>query len=165
MKTIHSKEQADAEKVIERCKVCFIGLADTDGTPYVLPMNFGYRPGFIYLHSGPEGSHLDVLSRNNRICVTFSSGEELVYQHEEVACSYSMRSESVVCRGKVEFVEDIEEKTEIMNIMMANYSKRDFTYSLPAISNVKVWRVPVDSYSVKVLGLTHKEYLSKTREK
>lgn len=161
MKAIQSNTPQDAEKIIAKCKTCFVGFADTDGTPYVLPMNFGYRDGVIYLHSGPEGSHLEVLERNNRVCITFCHGDKLVSQHEDVACSYSMRSESVICRGKVIFVDDIEEKTDMMNVMMANYSNRPFTYSLPAITNVKVWKVEVESFSSKSFGLTHKEYLAR----
>ena len=62
-------------------------------------MNFGYENGIIYLHSGPEGSKLEMLEHNNNVCITFSVGHKLVYQHEKVACSYSMRSESAMCRG------------------------------------------------------------------
>lgn len=50
-----------------------------------------------------------MLQRNNNVCITFSLGHKLVYQHKQVACSYSMRSESAMCRGKVEFIEDMEE--------------------------------------------------------
>ncbi|MDP4271467.1 MAG: pyridoxamine 5'-phosphate oxidase family protein [Bacteroidota bacterium] len=164
MKAIHTQEQDNAEAIIAQCKICHIGLADTDGTPYVLPMNFGYSDGVIYLHSGPEGSHLDILGRNNKICITFSTGDKLVYQDENVACSYSMRSDSVICRGKVEFVEDLEEKTDAMNILMANYTDRKFTYSNPAIMNVKVWKVEVESFNTKSFGLTYKEYLKRVNQ-
>ncbi len=164
MKALLSKEQVHAEEIIALCKICYVGFADTDGTPYVLPMNFGYNDGVIYLHSGPEGSHLGILKRNNKLCITFCTGDKLVYQHADVACSYSMRSDSVICRGSVEFIEDVEEKTNAMNILMANYTDKPFTYSLPAITNVKVWKVEVESFNTKSFGLTHKEYLSRVQK-
>ena len=37
---------------------------------------------------------------------------ELVYMHRQVACSYSMKSRSVICHGKVHFVEDMEEHAQ-----------------------------------------------------
>ena len=43
MKTLTHTEKEQIEQIIRMCKVCFVGMADTDGTPYVLPMNFGYR--------------------------------------------------------------------------------------------------------------------------
>ena len=52
------------------------------------------------LHSGPEGSKLEMLEHNNNVCITFSLGHKLVYQHEKVACSYSMRSKVRCVGGK-----------------------------------------------------------------
>ncbi len=164
MKAIHTQEQDKAEEIIAQCKICYVGFADTDGTPYVLPMNFGYNDGNIYLHSGPEGSHLEILKRNNKLCITFCTGDKLVYQHADVACSYSMRSDSVICRGSVVFIDDIDEKAKAMNTMMSHFTDKPFTYSLPAITNVKVWKIEVESFNTKSFGLTHKEYLSKTQD-
>ena len=49
MKTWVHTDKAFMESVIRQSPICFVGLADTDGTPYVLPMNFGYHEGVIYL--------------------------------------------------------------------------------------------------------------------
>ncbi len=64
-------------------------------------MNFGFKDNVIYLHSAPEGRVVDILEKNKNICVTFSTDHELVFQHPEVACSYRMKSKSVVAWGKV----------------------------------------------------------------
>ena len=64
-----------------------------------------------------------------------------------------MRSESAMCRGKVEFVEDIEEKRGALDIIMCHYTNNEFNYSDPAVRNVKVWKVPVDRMTGKVFGL------------
>ena len=94
-----------------------------------------------------------MLERNNHVCITFSLGHKLVYQHEKVACSYSMRSESVMCRGKVEFIEDMDEKRSALDIIMRHYTDNEFTYSDPAVRNVKVWKVAVEQMTGKVFGL------------
>ena len=94
-----------------------------------------------------------MLHHNNNVCITFSLGHKLVYQHKQVACSYSMRSESAMCRGKVEFIEDMEEKRRALDIIMRHYMKDQFSYSDPAVRNVKVWKVPVDQMTGKVFGL------------
>lgn len=107
----------------------------------------------LYLHSGPEGGKIEMLQHNNNVCITFSLGHKLVYQHKQVACSYSMRSESAMCRGKVEFIEDMEEKRRALDIIMRHYTKDQFSYSDPAVRNVKVWKVPVDQMTGKVFGL------------
>lgn len=153
MKTIAITEPAEIEAIIRKCPYCMVGITDPEGNPYVVPMNFAYRDGVIYLHSGPEGSKVEMLEHNNNVCITFSLGHKLVYQHEKVACSYSMRSESVMCRGKVEFIEDMGEKRNALDVIMRHYTNNEFNYSDPAVRNVKVWKVPVDRMTGKVFGL------------
>ena len=99
-------------------------------------MNFGYENDTLYLHSGPEGGKIEMLQHNNNVCITFSLGHKLVYQHKQVACSYSMRSESAMCRGKVEFIEDMEEKRRALDIIMRHYTKDQFSYSDPAVRSI-----------------------------
>ncbi len=155
MKTIAIENEQQVEEIISRCDICFVGITDLEGNPYVIPMNFGYRDGVIYLHSGPTGSSLDMLARNSRVCITFSVDHELVFQHPKVACSYRMKAKSVVCRGNVGFIEDLDEKREVLNIIMSHYSSREFTYSDPAVRNVKIWEVPIDSVTAKEYGAPH----------
>ena len=73
-------------------------------------MNFGYRNGVIYLHSAQEGRSISILERNPKVCITFSTDHDLVFQHPEVACSYRMRSKSVIAWGKVRFEEDFDKE-------------------------------------------------------
>ena len=69
MKTLVHTDKELIEATIKKCDICYVGLADTDGTPYVLPMNFGYRDGVIYLHSAQEGRSISILERNPRVCI------------------------------------------------------------------------------------------------
>jgi len=156
MRTSYIVEKSELESVITRCDVCFVGITETDGSPYVIPMNFGYSNDEIILHSGPHGKHLDLLALNNRVCVTFCSDGKLVYQHPDVACSYSMLAKSVLCKGSVTFIDDLAEKEAALNITMKNYTDRPFTYSQPALVNVKVWRVKVDEMTGKSFGQNFK---------
>ena len=87
MRTSIITDIREKEDIINQCDICFVGITEADGTPYVIPMNFGYSEGEIILHSGPEGKHLNLLKLSNRICVTFCSERKLVYQHPVVACS------------------------------------------------------------------------------
>lgn len=71
MKTVIIEDQQRVEEIISRCDICFVGITDQEGNPYVIPMNFGYQEGVIYLHSGPTGSSIDMLERNNNVCIHF----------------------------------------------------------------------------------------------
>ena len=64
MKTVIIEDKQRIESIILHCDACFVGITDLEGNPYVVPMNFGYENGIIYLHSGPEGSKLEMLEHN-----------------------------------------------------------------------------------------------------
>ena len=68
MKTLIHTDKEQIESIIRQSDVCFVGMADTDGTPYVLPMNFGYKDGVIYLHSAQDGRSISILERNPKVC-------------------------------------------------------------------------------------------------
>ncbi len=95
-----------------------------------------------------------MLEHNNNVCITFSLGHKLVYQHEKVACSYRKRD---VSWGQVEFIEEIDDKRRALDIIMRHYTDNAFSYSDPAVRNVKVWKVAVRQMTGKVFGLRANE--------
>jgi uncharacterized protein len=149
-RTLGSQQEID--EIIKKCQVCHIAMADQDGNPYVLPMNFGYRNGIIYLHSSQHGKKIDILRANPRICIAFSTDYNLRYQHEDVACSYSMKYRSVLAYGKVEFVEDPEEKILHLGIVMSQYTGREFKFNAPAVREVCCYKVVVERFEGRVYG-------------
>lgn len=157
MKTVTIEDKKRIEEIIAACDVCYVGMVDKEGNPYVIPMNFGYKDEILYLHSGQTGSSIEMLSRHNQVCITFCTRQELAYQNVQVACSYRMKGSSVICRGKVSFPEDMQEKREALDILMKQYTDRTFTYSDPAVRNVKVWKIPIDSMTVKEYGVPYYE--------
>lgn len=155
MMTLTIDERHLIKEIISMNSVCYVGMTDLKGLPYVIPMNFGYKDDVIYLHSGNEGSSIDILRKNPDVCITFCTTPTLTYQNEDVACSYRMKGSSVICRGKVEFEEDYEEKIKALDLIMKQYTDRTFTYSTPAVNNVRVWKVEIQDISTKVFGVPH----------
>ncbi|HNX06393.1 MAG TPA: pyridoxamine 5'-phosphate oxidase family protein [Bacteroidales bacterium] len=140
------------EKILEKCDSCFVGMADENNQPYVVPYNFGFKDKCIYLHSGQKGKKMDILRKNNKVCVSFSTDHQLGWQHADVACSYLLRYRSVQAFGHVEFIEDDEEKMNAINIIMKKYTGRDFKYGMPSIKEVAVYKVVVDKIFGKEYG-------------
>lgn len=152
MRTTFITDKIEIDEIINQCDICFLGLVEEDGSPYVIPMNFGYAGEDLILHSGPHGKHLDLIAKDNRVCITFCTERKLMYQHPEVACSYSMTSKSVVCKGTVSFIEELDEKEVALKQFMQNYTDRPFKFSAPALKNVKVWRVKITEMTAKSFG-------------
>ncbi len=141
------------DEIIRKCSFCSVAMVDQHQRPYVLPMNFGYEDGVIYLHSAPEGKKVDILRTNNQVCINFSTDLELRHQNEEVACSYGMKYKSVLAFGKVEFIDDPEEKRKILDILMRQYTGRTgYTYNDPAVINVKVYKIVAEKLEGRVYG-------------
>lgn len=155
MMTVTVEERALIDEIITKNQICHVAMIDTDGMPYVIPMNFGYDRDIIYLHSAQEGSSINALEKNPNVCISFCTEPSLTYQNEEVACSYRMKGASVLCRGKISFEENFDEKVKALNIIMKQYTDKAFTYSIPAVNNVRIWKMDVENVSTKVFGVPH----------
>ena len=137
MKTITITDPTQIEEIIRKCPYCIVGITDLEGNPYTVPMN--------------------LVTKHPQVCITFCEGHELVYMHRQVACSYSMKSRSVICRGKVHFVEDMEEKRRVLDMLMKQYTENECKYAEPAVRNVKIWEVKVEKISCRSFGLRPSE--------
>ncbi|MFO7922130.1 MAG: pyridoxamine 5'-phosphate oxidase family protein [Bacteroidales bacterium] len=143
----------DIEVILEKCDACYLGMADEGGVPYVLPFNFGYRDGSLYLHGGPGGKKFEVLKGNNRACAAFSTDHELRGRHEHVACSWFMKYRSVLLHGYIEMIDDYDEKVKALNIIMEKYTgKGDYSYNAPAVNNVRAFRLVVEKAEGRTFG-------------
>lgn len=157
MKTLWISDKKEIEEIILKSEICFVGMVDKENMPYVIPMNFGYKDSIIYLHSGnEEGKKLICLEHNNTVSIAFCEINRLAYVNEEVACSYTMKSKSIVATCKVSFIEDLEEKGKALDIFMSHYSDNHFKYSVPALTNVKVWKAHIMDITCKEFGAPHK---------
>lgn len=142
---------SEIEDIINQTEVCYLAMSLKD-EPYVLPFNFLYDDGIVYLHSGPDGKKIDILNQNPKVSIAFCPKHELFFRHENVACSYSMKYQSAIVQGEVEFIEEFEDKIQILNKIMKKYTGRDdFKFNTPAVNNVKV-------YKVKPLEIKGKRY-------
>lgn len=142
----------EISSIINKCDVCYIAMVDEGNLPYVLPFNFGFSDDTVYIHSAREGKKIDILRKNPSVCISFSTDYQLRYQSENVACSWSMKYRSVLCYGKIEFIDDPDKKAEAMNIIMQKYARREFTFSGPSLKEVQPYKIRVKRFEGRVYG-------------
>lgn len=152
MRTLFIKNREEIDKIICECKTCYLAMSDGI-SPYVLPMNFALDGDSIILHSAQSGRMWETLKKNPNVCINWTLGEELKWQNVKVGCSYRVQSKSVLVEGKVEFVDDFDEKTRCLELLMGQYSDREFKFSKPAIENVGVIKVAIEKISAKEFGV------------
>jgi len=145
-------DQKEIDEIINKCEVCYVSMVDENNLPYVLPFNFGYNNGVIFLHSAQKGHKIDILKKNPAVCIAFSTDHQLRYQSEQMACSYSMNYRSVLTHGKVQFFDDLDQKVVSCKTVMAHYTDREFTYGIPALREVCTFKVKVEKFTAKIYG-------------
>lgn len=152
MRTILIEDKEIIKQIIQECKTCFLSMSLND-FPYVLPMNFAYENEVVILHSAQSGKMWDILHKNPRVCINWTLGEELAWQDIRVGCSYRVKSRSVIIEGLVEFVDDFDEKLHCLNLLMAQYSDLQFTFSSPSVKNVGILKVIPEKISAREFGV------------
>lgn len=152
MRTVFIKDNQEIEQIIRSCRTCFLGLCDSENQPYVIPMNFGYDNHVIYLHSGQFGRKWRLMKQNPKACITFCLGDDLAFQDEHVACSWRVKSKSVIAEGSIEFIDDYDEKIAALKIFMKQYSLHEFEYKVPAVNNVGIFKMEIEKIEAKEFG-------------
>jgi nitroimidazol reductase NimA-like FMN-containing flavoprotein (pyridoxamine 5'-phosphate oxidase superfamily) len=137
------------EAVIQRCQVCRIGLSD-NGIPYVVPVCFGYRDRTVFIHCATEGRKIDIINRNDRVCVEFDSDYELV--KGDHACAWGMRYRSVIAWGRASLIEDLREKREALDTIMAHYAAGSFKYPKRKLAITAIIAVKIEEMTGKQSG-------------
>ena len=103
------------EQILQGSVVCRIAMMDGD-RPYILPFNYGYEEGYIYIHCAKAGRKLDLLRRNNSVCFEMEHTAKVV--EAGTACNWATVYRSVVGYGEVEIISDDNEKEKGLEIIM-----------------------------------------------
>lgn len=148
----NDKEITDTEvidDIINRSTVCRMALSETN-RPYLVPVCFGYRNRTLYVHSAREGKKIDILRKNNNVCVEFDVDHELV--KADIACAWGMKYRSVVCSGTASFVDDDREKREALDVIMEHYSTGSFEYNDKELADMIIIKIEIKSITGKQSG-------------
>jgi len=125
-----------------------IASLDGNGYPQVIPMNFVYHGGVIYMHSHPFGEKLDNIRRNPN--VGFEVDQHVCflpsyYFHPTDASQADTLYISVVIKGKAEIVQRNEEKAQALNALMEKYQKEGryeaLDANMPSVHEVAIIKV------------------------
>jgi len=152
MRTIFIEDRKEIDAIIKSCKICHVARAG-ENVPYVLPMNFALGEDAVVLHSAQSGRMWELLQQNPKVCINWTTGDDLAWQDAQVGCSYRMQSKSVLVEGPVEFVDAREEKEACLRMIMAQYSDRAFKFNAPAVKNVGIIKVGIEKISAKAFGV------------
>ncbi len=165
MQLIKKLEIKSRKKIIEFLNeqpVGRIASIDKNGYPQIIPMNFVYSSiegatsdmnnkisrDAVYMHSHRSGEKLDNIRVNPK--VGFEVDQHICflpsyYFHPHDASQADTLYISVVIKGEAEIINDCEEKTFALNMLMQKYQNRDRYQELnplmPSVREVAVVKI------------------------
>ena len=143
-------DTAELEEILKGGTVCRIAMIDGQ-VPYLVPMNYGYTDGSIYMHCAREGRKVDILRAKNQVCFEIEKDVELVYSDR--ACSLTTHFKSIIGYGRITEIEDPSDKRRGLMILMNQYSdKPDWEFPDEALAKILVLRLDIESMTGKRSG-------------
>ena len=139
------------DAIISSCYACRLGFND-NGRVYIVPLSFGFENDggrrIFYFHSAREGRKIALIRETHYAGFEMDTGYKL--NEGETACDYSARFQSVIGGGRVNFIEDAEEKRRALDmIMLKNTGRGGWEYSEKMIDAVCVFSLTVDELACK----------------
>lgn len=136
---------AECEALLARAEVLRLGLADADG-PYVVPVNYGYADGYIYVHGPLEGRRIDAVAADPRVCFEV---DECEIVRSERACGFTARFASVIGYGRARLLIGTEDKRRGLEVIMRQYSGPVSGMPDETVERTSVIAIEIDSMDGK----------------
>ena len=146
------KEIKDIEiiySILKEADICRVGFSKAD-KPYIVPMNFGFGEGHIYLHSSVYGKKMEILKENKAVCFEVDIKTEIV--KSEKPCNWGMHYLSVMGSGTAEFIEEPYERMRALDIIMKKYDDErlnSYEYSESSLKRIAVIKILLTEFTGK----------------
>ncbi|WP_178021005.1 pyridoxamine 5'-phosphate oxidase family protein [uncultured Paenibacillus sp.] len=114
-------EEAEIREFLHEMSFGFLGTVGEDGWSRVTPLNFVYDGANFYFHGSLAGEKMKHLARDPRVSFTVAKEYAIIpsyFTDPKLACPASAYFKSVMVRGQVEKVEDLEEKAQAFALFM-----------------------------------------------
>ena len=134
-------------RVIDEAQVMRLGMC-RDNKPYVVPLSFGYDGDLIYFHCARQGMKTDYLRENPHVSFELESKAEII-RHESDPCKFDFSYRSVIGFGEASEVTGVGRKRAALSIIMRHYTEKEWSFPLPMLLAVAVWRIRVTALSGK----------------
>ena len=137
----HKEEILD---ILKKAEVCRLAFHDEE-YPYIVPLNFGIEEKedlYLYFHCAREGKKLDLIRRNNKVCLEVEADTEMV--PGDKPCGWSMKFRSVIGEGSIEIIEDETGIRHGLDVLMEHYAgKGKYQYDERILKKTFVLRLKV----------------------
>ena len=135
------------EEILSTQLICRLAMID-GGKPYLLPFNYGFSDGCLFIHSAPEGKKIDVLQKNPEVCFEVEAPVEIIKGGK--ACDWSTRYRSVIGYGMAEILSDGESKQKGLEVIMAQHGAPELReFDARNLQNMVILKIRITSMTGK----------------
>lgn len=154
--------------VIDKARYGLLSMIDGD-EPYGIPLSIVRNGEHLYFHSAIDGRKVNILAKNPIVSVAFVGDTRIPenFTEEElkeiardeskavllISSVFTTEYESVVIKGKVEMVEDEEERIKAMRLICEKYTPTKMEYFEMAIKaglkRANIYKIPIEEIRAK----------------
>jgi hypothetical protein len=145
-------EIRDLEEILNQSYICHLGLVDGD-QPYVVPLNFVYAEGSIFVHSASQGYKLDLIKKNSKVCfeVVVSTGDAI--KNGDQPCDWGTAFRSVIGFGTAHLLSEPEDKKKALKAIVGRFDSRDLSFNDHDFNVTTVIRVDITGMTGKAANV------------
>ncbi|MBG0858659.1 MAG: pyridoxamine 5'-phosphate oxidase family protein [Bacteroidales bacterium] len=144
------KDNKIIEEILLKSDICRLGLIDNNEA-YIVPVNYGYKDGIIYIHSAPAGRKIELIRKDNRVSFEVEFTSEIV--RNKIPCKWASRYRSVMGKGTVLIVDEINSKKKGLDLILKKYGAAgDLGYDDSALSRMVLLKLIITSVTGKQSG-------------
>ena len=144
------KDETILKEILAGATICRVAMMDGD-LPYIIPFNYGYMDGCLYIHSAPEGKKIDLLKQDRRVCFELEDTVEILTGDQ--ACDWTTSYRSVVGYGTVEILSDEQSKQQGLEVIMAQHGAPELIdFNLRNMKRLVILKLRITSMTGKQSG-------------
>jgi uncharacterized protein len=142
-------DRAEIDAILRDGRVMRLALSLND-EPFLVPLYYVYEGGAVYFHSARQGTKVEILGKNDRVCLEVGLGEEVI--EAESPCDFEARHRTVIARGRAREVKDQEGRQRAISLIVGKYAKKQLEVPAANLAATLVMRIELESIKGKSHG-------------
>lgn len=140
-------DKAELDKLLRQGRVCHLAMHGDFGVPYVLPVNYGYADGALYIHGAAGGRKADLLRADPRVAFSILLSEKL--KADGNGCEWTTHYVSLLGEGRATILDLGEDKAMGLAKFMEHYAPGPHEFPVAVIAKTLVVRIDITHLSGK----------------
>lgn len=136
-----------AYMVLGKCEYATLSMVDLDGNPYCIPITIANDENYIYFHSAMEGTKVDILKKNPRVCIS-CVGDTKIPEGK-----FTTLFQSAIVKGVASEVLEDNEKIQALRLICQRHTPlnmNDFDNAIKrSLSRTAIYKVSIEEITGK----------------